>query len=199
MRIVGRQEGSWFLSLLDIDPTVQMVVTEKNFHLEKRTLFGYTKRTIPISRISEIRDGFEHPWLLPFIVCFFGSLPALLLRRCEKPTSGMHPDSGTHHPRRCHTDSGKRLEQIGAHRNLNGSVQEPIPTGNENFRLFNTDRYFFDLYVVHPRRYDRKLRRKMQEGNVCKGGRRRQEAGVRSQELECPNLASFATTLRLCG
>ena len=79
VRIVGRQEGlvSWFLSLVGIDPTIQMVVTDKNFRLEKRSLFGHTRRTIPISRICEIKDGFEYPWLTPFIFCFISLLPTL--------------------------------------------------------------------------------------------------------------------------
>jgi len=79
VRIVGRQEGlvSWFLSLVGIDPTIQMVVTDKNFRLEARTFWGYAKRSIPISRISEVRDGFERPWLTPLIFWGLGVLTFL--------------------------------------------------------------------------------------------------------------------------
>ena len=73
VRISGRREGilAWLLSLVGIDPTVHIVVTAKNFSLEARTFWGYSKRTIPISRISEVRDGFMRPWLTPIINWIF--------------------------------------------------------------------------------------------------------------------------------
>ena len=85
VRIVGRQEGiiSWLMSYVGIDPTVNIAVTEKNFRLETRTFWGYTKRTIPVSRISEVQDGFARSWLAPLIfwclglLSFLGAFPTL--------------------------------------------------------------------------------------------------------------------------
>ena len=77
VNIKGRQEGwiSWILAFVGIDPTVHMVVTERNFHYEERTFWGYLKRSIPISRISEVRDGFQRAWLLPLIFWAIGMIP----------------------------------------------------------------------------------------------------------------------------
>ena len=74
VRITGRQEGiiAWFLSYFGIDPTVHMVVTDKNFHIEARTFFGYAKQTIPVSKISEVHSGFARAWLAPLVFWFFG-------------------------------------------------------------------------------------------------------------------------------
>ena len=85
VRITGRQEGviSWLLSLFSIDPTVSITVTKKNFRFESRTFWGHIKRTIPVSRISEIQSGFQRPWLAPIIfgligvLIFFTMFPAL--------------------------------------------------------------------------------------------------------------------------
>ena len=85
IRISGRQEGiiSWLLSYVGIDPTVHMSVTADNFHLERRTFWGYSRRTIPIVKICEVRDGFERPWLAPLIfwilggICFFDTFGSL--------------------------------------------------------------------------------------------------------------------------
>lgn len=78
IRISGRKEGivAWLLSWVGIDPTVHMTATAKNFRLEERTFWGYSSRTIPISRISEIRDGFARAWLAP---CIFWALSVFSL------------------------------------------------------------------------------------------------------------------------
>jgi len=86
VKISGRQEGviSWLLSYVGIDPTVHMTVTAENFHLEARTFWGYSKRTVPIAKISEVCHGFMRPWLTPFIFwliggfCFFGAFGAIV-------------------------------------------------------------------------------------------------------------------------
>ena len=78
VRIDGRKEGivAWLLSLIGIDPTVCLAVTAKNFKIEERTFWGYSSRTIPVSRISEIRDGFARAWLLP---CIFWAISGFSL------------------------------------------------------------------------------------------------------------------------
>ncbi|MCL2743699.1 MAG: hypothetical protein FWE67_07595 [Planctomycetaceae bacterium] len=65
---------SFLMSLAGIDPTVHLTVTEKNFCLEAGTFWGYFKRTVPIRKISEIRDGFNRAWLAPL---FFWGLGVL--------------------------------------------------------------------------------------------------------------------------
>ena len=76
IRISGRKEGivAWLLSFFGIDPTVHMIVTAKNFKLEARTFWGYSSRSIPVSRISEIQDGFARAWLLPIIFWVIGGI-----------------------------------------------------------------------------------------------------------------------------
>ena len=81
VRITGRQEGiiSWLMSLVGIDPTVSITVTKKNFRFESRTFWGHIRRTIPVSRISEIQDGFQRPWLAPIIFGLIGLLIFLFM------------------------------------------------------------------------------------------------------------------------
>ena len=85
VQINGRQEGliAWFLALFNIDPTVRISVSQRNFTLEVRVFYGFLKRVIPLVRVSEIRSSFSFPWFGPvnFVIfalfCFFTSLYVL--------------------------------------------------------------------------------------------------------------------------
>ena len=83
VNIKGRQEGwiSWILSFVGVDPTIHMVVTQKNFLLEARTFWGYARRSIPISRISE-DQGFRQKVSIEFL-WFNGDAP-LFDQRCSR-------------------------------------------------------------------------------------------------------------------
>ncbi len=80
VRISGRKEGlgAWILSLVGIDPTIHLSLTKKTCLLESRTFWGFRKRAIPISRISELQTGFARPWLEPCILVAL-SIVCLLL------------------------------------------------------------------------------------------------------------------------
>ena len=85
VQIDGRQEGliAWLLALVKIDPTIHLSVSQRNFTLEARTFWGFSKRVIPLTKVSEVRTGFAYPWLGPAILaisallCFFVSLNML--------------------------------------------------------------------------------------------------------------------------
>jgi len=70
-----------------------MIVTSANFHLETRTFWGYTRQTVPITKISEVQDGFERPWLAPLIFWFLGAL--CFLGAGMLPNAGEIPALGT--------------------------------------------------------------------------------------------------------
>ncbi len=74
VRISGRQEGlaAWVLSLVGIDPTIHLSVTEKTYLLESRTFWGFRRRAIPVSRVSELQTGFARPWLVPCVLAALG-------------------------------------------------------------------------------------------------------------------------------
>ncbi|MDR0520322.1 MAG: hypothetical protein LBH00_00560 [Planctomycetaceae bacterium] len=69
VKLVGRQAGliAYLATLAGIDPTVTMTVDKCNFSLVVRTFFGFTKRVIPLAKISETQCGFAFPWIAPLI------------------------------------------------------------------------------------------------------------------------------------
>jgi len=71
--ISGRREGliAWFLALINIDPTIRLNVSQRNFTLEARTFWGFSKCVIPLAKVSEIRSGFAYPWFGPMFLAMF--------------------------------------------------------------------------------------------------------------------------------
>lgn len=79
IRIQGRAPGliSWFLSLIGIEPSVDIRVTDKAVFFESGSWSGNLTRTIPLSKVSSVLHGFTKPWkesLILFAVLAFISI-----------------------------------------------------------------------------------------------------------------------------
>ncbi|MBL9133922.1 MAG: hypothetical protein JNG86_22105 [Verrucomicrobiaceae bacterium] len=78
--IVGRREGiiSWLLSLLGIDATSSVRVSDSRIEFEEASLSGRLKRLIPLNSVCSTLYGYTKPWkkglliaALLFGACFF--------------------------------------------------------------------------------------------------------------------------------
>ena len=79
VHIVGRAPGllAWMLSLLKIDPTIDLRITEENVIFSEGSLRGNSHRCIPIRNISSISYGYTKPWREALVIAillssFFG-------------------------------------------------------------------------------------------------------------------------------
>ena len=63
--IEGREEGffSFLLSIIGIDPTTTLSVSQNHFICEQGSLAGLTRRVIPLRNISSMYYGYTKPWL----------------------------------------------------------------------------------------------------------------------------------------
>jgi len=63
VEILGRQSGvfSWLLALLGVVPTVRIVVTGKEYIMEKTSLLGRKYIYIPLAKISSTYHGYTLP------------------------------------------------------------------------------------------------------------------------------------------
>lgn len=80
--IVGRNAGliSWFMSLVGLDTTDELKVTEKRIEFTSSSLFGKQSSSIPISKVTNIFYGYSKPlyaslfYMLVFVAIGFASM-----------------------------------------------------------------------------------------------------------------------------
>ena len=68
--ITGRREGiaSWLLSILGIDPTVSITVSENRIEFAEGSLSGNVRRLIPFSGVCSTLYGYHKPWKKALLV-----------------------------------------------------------------------------------------------------------------------------------
>jgi len=66
VRIVGRRGGliSWLLSLIGIDPTTEMEVTEKKIEFIEGSLSGQLRHMVPLRSVCNLGAGYFKPFVL---------------------------------------------------------------------------------------------------------------------------------------
>ena len=64
VHIRGRAPGllSWFLSLMDIDPIVELEVTDKHFIFKQGSMAGQSKQTVLLHKVTATSSGYHKPW-----------------------------------------------------------------------------------------------------------------------------------------
>lgn len=80
VEIKGRDEGiiSFILSLLNIEPTVSLMVTQKNIVFIQGSLSGFIKRIIPFSSVSSMLYGYSKPWKTAAAIIIAGLVMGIL-------------------------------------------------------------------------------------------------------------------------
>lgn len=77
VRIVGRKSGlvSWFLTLIGIDTTTVLQITEDVVQFQNGSLSGNIKEVIPVASISNLGTGYLKPvlYLIYGIVCLIAA------------------------------------------------------------------------------------------------------------------------------
>ncbi|MBE7494342.1 MAG: hypothetical protein HS117_05325 [Verrucomicrobiaceae bacterium] len=68
--IVGRREGiiSWLLSILGVDATSSIQVSETRIEFEEASLSGKVKRLIPLKSVCSTLYGFTKPWKKALVI-----------------------------------------------------------------------------------------------------------------------------------
>lgn len=83
--IQGRADGivSWLLSLMKIDPTVQLSVSAEQVKFSASSLSGSAHRIIPIENICSTYYGYHKPWMQALAIAVFVSFAIIASRQAE--------------------------------------------------------------------------------------------------------------------
>lgn len=75
VKIVGRRQGfiSWVLSMIGIDPTMTITVSDARIEISNTSLAGSLRKLIPHQGVCSTFYGYQKPWQMTLVIFFLSS------------------------------------------------------------------------------------------------------------------------------